>query len=155
MRAPKLVQHMKSNADRMSEKLMQKIRASEKCSELLQRVPVEEHKRYTLTVAHDLVDWLGAETDAVIEARYVALGSRRAQQGVSFRQVFWAVCITRDFLWDYIQQECLIEDPVEFWGGVSLLRGVDQFFDRALYFVLQGYEQAGKAGFAEASAIPA
>ena len=35
MRAPKLVQHMKANADRMSEGLVQKIRGADRCRELL------------------------------------------------------------------------------------------------------------------------
>jgi hypothetical protein len=38
----------------------------------------------------------------------------------------------------------LLEEPVEFWGGVILLRSLNQFFDRALYFTLIGYQKAGK-----------
>jgi len=58
--------------------------------------------------------------------------------------VFWAVCIASEHLWDYMQQECLLEEPVEFWGGVMLLHSLKQFFDRALYFTLLGYQKAGK-----------
>ena len=53
------------------------------------------------------------------------------------------MCIPREYLWEYIQQECLIEEPVEFWGGVMLLRSLNQFFDRALYLALLGYQMAG------------
>jgi hypothetical protein len=150
MRPLKLVQHMKTNADRMSEGLIQKIRNSERCGELLRRVPAEEHTRYAVGIYHDLTDWLGAETDSIVEQHYVTMGMQRAQQGVPFSQVFWAVCIARDYLWDYIQQECLLEEPVEFWGGVNLLRSLNQFFDRALYFALVGYQRAGKDSFTTA-----
>ena len=44
----------------------------------------------------------------------------------------------------YMQKECLLEEPVEFWGGVQLLRSLNQFFDRALYFASIGYQEAGK-----------
>ena len=44
MRALKLVQHMKANGDRMSEALIQKIRSSDRCSDLLRKVPAEEQK---------------------------------------------------------------------------------------------------------------
>jgi hypothetical protein len=148
MRALKLVQHVKANADRTTEGLIRKIRRSNRCADLLLNVPAEEHKRDALGMCLDLTDWLATETDSIVDESYVALGVRRAQQGIPFNQVLWAVCIARDYLWEYIQQECLLDEPVEFWGGVNLLRSVNQFFDRALYFTLAGYQKAGKDSFA-------
>ena len=153
MRALKLVQHLRADADRLSQRLLDKIRNSTRCSELLRRVPVEEHKRYALDVYRDLMEWLVAETDSSIEARYLELGRLRAQQGVPFSQLFWAVCITRDSLSDCIQQECLIDEPVEFWGGVILLRSLNQFFDRALYFSLIGRQNSGAQEFVNSHAV--
>jgi hypothetical protein len=147
MRALKLVQYMKANADPISEELIQRIRSSDRCGELLRRVPADEQKRYALEIYRDLMDWLAVETDSLVEARYVGVGIQRANQGVPLNEMFWAVCIARDYLWDYMQQECLLEEPVEFWGGVMLLRSLNQFFDRALYFSLVGYQKAGKGAF--------
>jgi hypothetical protein len=133
----------------MSERLLQKIRNSNSCRDLLLRVPAEEHKRYSLNVYLDLVEWLASESNLAVESYYWELGIRRAQQGVPVSQLFWAVCIAREYLWEYIQQECLLDEPVEFWGGVMLLRSVDQFFDRALYTTLVAYQKAeadGRAG---------
>jgi hypothetical protein len=144
MRALKLVQHMKANAGRMSEALIQKIRTSDRCRDLLVKVSVEEHKQYALDIYLDLTAWLATETESSIEKRYVALGVRRAEQSVPFSELFWAVCIANEYLWEYMQQECLLEEPVEFWGGVQLLRSLNQFFDRALYFASIGYQEAGK-----------
>jgi hypothetical protein len=144
MRALKLVQHMKANAGRMSEALIQKIRTSDRCRDLLVKVSVEEHKQYALDIYVDLTAWLATETESSIEKRYVALGMRRAEQSVPFSELFWAVCIANEYLWEYMQQECLLEEPVEFWGGVQLLRSLNQFFDRALYFASIGYQEAGK-----------
>ena len=58
MRALKLVQHMKTNGGRMSEAVLQKIRASCKCRELLIKVPVEGHKQYALDIYSDLTNSL-------------------------------------------------------------------------------------------------
>ena len=140
MRALKLIQHMKTNAERMSEEVIRKIRSSERCEQLLQVLSVEEQKRSTLNIYRDLTAWLGTESDATIEQRYRALGMLRAQQGVPFSNLYWAICIAHEHLWGYMQQECLLEEPVEFWGGVILLRSLTQFFDRTLYFALLGYE---------------
>ena len=144
MRALKLVQYMKANGDRISEELINRIRSSDRCGELLRRVPAEEQKHYPLDIYRDLTDWLAVEIDSLVECRYVNLGIQRARQGIPFSEVFWAACIARDYLWEYMQQECLLEEPVEFWGGVMLLHSLNQFFDRALYFTLVGYQKAGK-----------
>ncbi len=153
MRALKLVQHLRADADGMSERVIEKIRNSRRCSELLLRVPAEEHRRYGQDMFRDLMEWLATETDSLIETRYVELGRLRAQQGVPFSHLFWAVCITRDFLCDHIQQECLIDEPVEFWGGVILLRSLNKFFDRALYFSLTGYQNVGTHEFVNSRAM--
>ena len=83
MRALQLIQHMRTNADRMSEGAIQKTRSSEKCTYLPLRVPVEEQQRYSLDIYRDLTDWLAGEADPSIQQRYVALGMRRARQKCS------------------------------------------------------------------------
>jgi hypothetical protein len=114
---------------------------SDKCADLLSKVPIEEQRRHGVAIYHDLTDWLSDPATTNIEKRYVDLGVRRAHQGVAFSNVFWAVCIAHNYLWEYIQQECLLDEPVEFWGGVQLLHSLTQFFDRALYYALLGYEK--------------
>jgi hypothetical protein len=144
MRALKLVQHMKANGDRMSEALIQQIRSSDRCGDLLRKVPADEQKLSAFEIYRDLTDWLGVEADSPFKSRYVNLGIQRAHQGVPLDQVFWAVSIAREYLWEYIQQECLLDEPVEFWGGVMLLRSLDRFFDRTFYFTVVGYQKAVK-----------
>jgi hypothetical protein len=150
MRAPKLIHYMKRNAGQLSEAVRQKIRASERCADLCSRVSDQEQKRSTMQVYSDLIDWLATETGPGIGERYIALGTQRAQQGVPFSDLFWGICIAHEYLWEYMQQECLLEEPVEFWGGVALLRSLTQFFDRALYFALIDYQKAEKGEFADA-----
>jgi len=142
MRALKLIQLMKTKAPDLSAELVRRIRASDKCKELSLRVPEGEQEQHGLEILQDLTDWLSNETDATIEARYVALGIRRAGQKVPVCELCWAITIARECLWDYTQHECLLEEPVEFWGGVVMLRSLNSFFDRALYFAALGYAKA-------------
>ena len=144
MRAPKLVQLMKTKAPELSEDLVRRIRASAQCKELVLKVPESDQKQQGLEIFQDLTEWLSNETDAILEPHYVALGIRRAGQKVPACELFWAVAIARECLWDYTQHECLLEEPVEFWGGVVLLRSLNSFFDRVLYFALLGYAKAEK-----------
>jgi len=50
MRALKLVQHLRANADGMFERLLEKIRNSRRCNELLRRVPADELKSMRVSV---------------------------------------------------------------------------------------------------------
>ena len=152
MRSLKLVQHMKTNEERMSEGWLERVRKSNKCQLLLMRVPADEHRRYALGVYRELTRWLASESEADLDQHHVDVGMKRAQQSVPFSDLFWAITIAREFLWEYTQQESLLEEPVEFWGGVDLLHSVNRFFDRALYCVLLGYQKAGKGEFAGTTA---
>jgi hypothetical protein len=144
MRAPKLIQLMKSNSAVMSDELVRKIRASGKCKELVLKVPESDQRQYASEIYQALTEWLADKPDSLFERHYVALGIRRASQGVPLSQMFWAVSIAREYLWDYTQHECLLEEPVEFWGGLTLLHSLNSFFDRILFFALTGYEKTGE-----------
>jgi hypothetical protein len=132
---------MRDKSDAMANELVTKIRTSAECGDLLIHVPENEHKQYAREIYQDLTEWLVDRRDSVLEQRYVALGRRRACQGIPASHLFYAVTIAHECLWEYMEQECLHEDPVEFLGGVVLLRSLSDFFDRVVYCALIGYEQ--------------
>lgn len=105
-------------------------------------VPPAEQRRYNQEIFTNLIGWLETRSETALEHYYVAAGMRRAQQGVPFSNLHWVICIAHEYLWEYMQQECLLDEPVDFWGGAGLLRSLVQFFDRASYFTLVGYEKA-------------
>jgi hypothetical protein len=43
-------------------------------------------------------------------------------------------------VWEFLQQQGFLRGPVEIYGELELLRLLDQFFDRALCFGTEGYE---------------
>ena len=86
-------------------------------------------------------EWLLIKTDHDVEQRYFEIGERRASQGVALSDFCWAIVMTKEHLWEFLQGEGLIRGPVEIYGEMELLRLLDQFFDRALCFATEGYEQ--------------
>ena len=75
MRALKLVQHMQANADPMCEGLVRKIRSTDRCRELLLRLPVEEHKRSALEIYRNLIASL------TVRCISLCLGYQKASKG--------------------------------------------------------------------------
>lgn len=151
MFATRLVHLIESHADRLSEGLMHRLTGAERCSELLQKVPAEELERRTREVYRNVAEWLLTKTESEIEEHYIGLGTRRARQGVPFSNFFWAMSMTKEFLWEYLWTEGLLEEPVELWGHMELVHSLDLFFDRALYFAAVGYENARIGKWAPAS----
>ena len=141
----KLVQLIETHADDLSEGLIQKLKSSETCSDLFRKVSADELKRRSYEIYRHLSDWLMLKTESEVEERYIGLGMRRARQGVPFSQFLWAVNLTKEHLWEYLQREGVLEEPVEFYGAMQLLQSSEQFFDTALYFASIGYESARQA----------
>jgi hypothetical protein len=52
--------------------------------------------------------------------------------------------LTRDHLWHFLQQEAFADNIVELHGELELHQMLNQFFDRAVYYGILGYEGARK-----------
>jgi len=135
-----MVQLIESHAGALSDELMHRLQKSGNCPDLLQKVPTQELKMRTHEIYRNLGDWILSKTESEIEERYVGLGVRRAKQGVLFSQFLFALNITKECLWTFLEREGLVERPVELLGDLDLLHSVGRFFDRAAYSASIGYE---------------
>ena len=153
MFAHKFVDQVDTHADQLCELFMRRIKGSDRCRALLQRVPAVELQQSIRAIYRNLIDCLLNRTDSVSEELYLRLGARRAQQGVPSSDSFWAVCASRQYFWEYMESETLLEDPADVWGGVELLRSLDQFFDRVVYLIIMGYQTGGKNGHCGHAAV--
>ncbi len=142
MFAIRLINLIESHADRLSEGLLLKLQSATQCNELVGRVPAEELRRRTYEIYRNLDDWLLTKTESEIEERYVGLGIRRARQAVPFSALLWAISATKEYLWEYLQREGLLEQPLELFGELELMHSLDRFFDRVSYFTSMGYQCA-------------
>lgn len=140
MFAVRLVQLIEARAEALSEGLAHKLISSERCGELLRKVPPDELKRRSHEIYHNLTDWVLNKTEAEIEDRYIGLGMRRAKQGVPFPAFFWALSETKEYLMEFLRREGFLEQPVDLIGEIELAASLDRFFDLAIYFACVGYE---------------
>jgi hypothetical protein len=140
MLATRLVQLIESHAGRLSECLLLKLQNDPNCADLRKVAPQELNAR-SYEIYRHLGDWLLGKTRRQLEQVYVELGERRARQGVAFSHFLYAITATKEQLWQYLECEGLVAEPVELYGEMELFRLVDQFFDRALYHAAVGYER--------------
>jgi hypothetical protein len=143
MFARKFVDQVDTHADQLCELFMGKINSSERCRELLRKVPAVELQQSIRAIYRDLMNCLLNRTTSASDEPYLRLGMRRAQEGVPLCESFWAVCASRQYFWEYMESETLLEAPADFWGGMEMLCSLDRFFDRTLYFIILGYQTSG------------
>jgi len=148
MIALRLVHLIESHSEQLAEGLLAKLQRSTRAAEL-RRVPPSEIRVRTREVYCNLSDWILTKTEGDIERVYVPLGRRRAEQGVSLSALCWALMMTEENLWDFLELEGMREKPLEILGGFELLRLLDQFFDQAVYFATLGYESYWKEKLAQ------
>ncbi len=139
MIALKLVRLIETHSEELAAGLMEKLLSSERTRDL-RKVPLGELKQRRYEIYHSLGDWLLTKTEADIQHRYTELGARRAAQGITYSQFCWAIAITKDHLWEFLQREGSMDRAIDILGSMDLLRLLDQFFDRALYYAALGYE---------------
>lgn len=142
MFAVRMIHLIDAHAARISEQLIPQLEKSDNCHQLMQRVPRQELEMRAREIYHHLSDWLLAKTHAEMEERYIGIGMRRADQGVPFSELLSAFALTKDCLWEHLEQDGLFEDPVELIGDLHLLRSVGRFFDHIAHAAAIGYEAA-------------
>jgi hypothetical protein len=144
MVALRLIRLIEAHSDEMSRNLAIRIRSSARAKEM-QKVSEPELVTGLLELLHHLSEWLLTKTEADIEKRYNEMGARRATLGVSLADSCWAVTITKEYLWDFLQKQGFLRNPIELYGEMELLSLLNQFFDRALCYMVEGYEQSTRS----------
>jgi hypothetical protein len=135
-----MIQLIESHAAKLSDELLSRVEKSGNCAELIKNVPADELKMRTDEIYRNLSDWLLSKTPSEIEERYEALGMRRAKQGVPFSELLYVFSMTKECLWSYMEQDGLLEDPMELLGDLNLLHSIARFFDRLGHAAAVGYE---------------
>lgn len=142
--ATRLVQMIEMNSDRLAETMLMKLQNCEKCGSF-KYVPREEFRQRVYEVYEHLGEWLTSKREEDVARRYTEIGMQREGQGVLLSELMYAIILTREHLWEFLNHEAEVEKPAEAFGEIEMMALVDQFFDRAMYYAAKGYEKAHAA----------
>src|SRR6202162_4958172 len=131
MIALRLVHLIESHSEELAEGLTQKLLSSDRTRDLRNVSANELHHRCQ-EIYRNLSDWLLTKTEHDVETVYKALGARRAAQGVSMAALTWAILLTKEHLWGFLEWEGVHGGLHNIFGELELLRLLEQFFDRAV-----------------------
>lgn len=143
MLAMRLVKLIEAHSGELCRDLTEQIVKSERTSDF-RRIPCEELRLAAHEVYRNLGEWLLQKTESDIEARFRAVAARRAAEGIRLHQFVWALLLSRDRLWHFLRHQSFADNVVALYGELELQRLLNQFFDRAVYYAVLGYEEAGR-----------
>lgn len=83
-------------------------------------------------------------TKEEISRNYTALGAKRFQEGFALHEVISSLLLIKKEIWDKILAEKSFQDVLDLSTVFNLSRRIAQFFDRALYFTVCGYEEESR-----------
>src|SRR4051794_40198298 len=103
--AYRLVRLIETRADELADGVWRQLQASEKTCEFAHMVPAEDFHAAVYEIYTHLGEWVMGRSEEDIARRYTAIGRRRASQGVALSQLNWAIVLTREHLWEFLQGE--------------------------------------------------
>lgn len=138
----KLVRLIEAHSEALSQGVVNVIRTSERTSDF-RVIAREDLQRRVCEVYRNLGEWLLQKTEGDISIRFKAIAARRVAEGIRLPQFVWALMLTRDHLLHFLRHEAFADNVVALYGELELHQLLDQFFDRAVYHAIVGYEEAG------------
>lgn len=75
---------------------------------------------------------------------FIKLGRERASEKLSVSEVIYAIILARVVLWKFISSQGIINTTIEFQQALGFYHTINNFFDKAAYFVAVGFETTGE-----------
>ena len=139
----KLMRLIERHSEELSRGLSEQVRRSDRTSDF-HKIPQKDLRLAASEVYRNLGEWLLQKTESDIADRFKAAAARRAGEGIRLHQFVWALMLSRDHLWRFLRQEAFADSIIELHAEMELQQMLNHFFDRAIYYAIQGYEEAGR-----------
>jgi hypothetical protein len=134
----RLVRLVEKHSQELAAGLTAKLLKSERTSDF-RKIPPQELRRTIAEVYSNLGEWLLKKPESEIERRFRTIAARRAADGVALHQFVWAMTISRNYLWKFLREEALADSVIALYDELELQQLLSQFFDRAVYYGVLGY----------------
>jgi len=148
----RLIRLIESRSDELANELLLRAKSSAHLTNF-SKVPPSELKQRVYEIYRNLGEWLIKRTEEDIEKQYFTIGARRFRQGVPLSELIWAIILTKDNLWDFLNRESFPGFEMEVLAEHEMFRMIDRFFNHAMYYAARGYEKAAVAALPAEAAV--
>jgi uncharacterized small protein (DUF1192 family) len=119
------------------------------------RLRPEELEARVALLFSNLARWIGDPNDHAVQEEYEEMGRTRFREGVPVSELLYGIILAKKHLRRYIREHGLVDFagdrvlpdelmPLELHSIQELNYQIGEFFDRALYYLLRGWEAEAK-----------
>jgi hypothetical protein len=149
----RLVHLIEGHAESLAQGLTEQLQKADRTRDF-RKISSEELHRSAAELYRNLGEWLLRKTADDVERRFRTIGTRRAGDGIGLDQFVWAVMTSRDHLLQFLRQEAFADSALELYAELELHRLLNQFFDRAVYYGILGYQKVAEQDRSHTCSLP-
>ena len=146
MISKRLVSQIEDNADKLAADLVRAVK-SDMRAKAYHRISDQKFEEYVLDLYKNLGHWLRSRTWSTLENVYERKGRDRYHDGIPLAQIIFAFTKTKSMLLEYLASS-VQGDASERDLELTLVNAISQFFDKVLYHIVVGFEDARSADLA-------
>jgi hypothetical protein len=149
MLSVQLIQLIERHAESLAREVVADLLSNEH-TPAFRNLPKAELEPRILALYQHLGNCLSGCDEEAIKDEYEAWGRTRRRQGIPASEIAYALIITKQHLRRYIREHGVVPSgervpkaevvPLELYSIQQLNYAVGDFFDKALYYLLRGYE---------------
>ncbi len=139
----RLVRQIEQNAHKLAGDLVQAVKQDVR-GKAYHDLPDQRFEELVLDLYKNLGRWLRSRTWGALRNIYEGIGRRRCLDGMPLNDVIFSFTTTKCMLLDYIRG-AMQGDQSERDMELELVFSISQFFDKAIYHIVTGYEDARQA----------
>lgn len=139
----KLIQMIENHAEELTKGVIRDLQTNLKTPSMHGLSDRELHDQ-SYEVYRNLSRWLTKFSEDDIKDFHYRLARIRYDEGVSENEVVYALILKKYHLRDYIRTSGMVDSAVELLQEQELHHLIGSFFDKAIYFTLEGYEAASR-----------
>jgi hypothetical protein len=158
MLANRLIQLIENHSESLTQEALHDVLTNQNTVSF-RKVPRAELKPRIASLYQNLGGWIGCPSEDDIRHEYEDWGRTRFRQGIPFSEIVYVLILTKKHLQKFIREHGLVDFsgdrvtpdelvPVELYAIQELNYLVGDFFDKALYHLVRGYEAAAMAQLA-------
>ncbi|MEX2300439.1 MAG: hypothetical protein WD733_05850 [Bryobacterales bacterium] len=141
-----LVRQIEQNADKLAADVVRTIKSDRRAAAYHQ-LSDQKFEEYVLDLYQNLGQWLRSRTWSALETIYERKGRDRYHDGMPLSHVVFAFTETKVMLLEYIRSS-VEGDQTDRDMELQLVITISQFFDRVIYHIVMGYDDARRAALA-------
>jgi hypothetical protein len=138
MLSTRLVKMIENHADDLTRSVVRDLQENSK-TPAYGRLSTEDLYHRAHAVFRDFGQWLEYKPEETMERWYGELGRKRYAEGIRLAEVVYALTLTKYHLQDYVRSAGFVDSAMEIYQEMELQRLVQRFFDKAVYYCVEGY----------------